>query len=151
MKKTIAVAMVAAVILTFGCATGYQSSDTSLGGGFSEIRLTPDTWRVLVEGNGFTSRGEAEQILMRRCAELALEQGKRYFVLSDHDAWMATRRVSRSSVMSSPVNVAVVTAVTEKERDAFDAITIVEETNEAAGGKLSSAARKTLENLKSNA
>src|SRR5215212_1966687 len=122
MKRMIAVAAVAAVLSAFGCATGYESSDTSISGGFSEIKLTPDSWRVLVEGNGFTSRGEAEQILMRRCAELALEQGKRYFVLSGRDAWMAARRTSPKHVVTSPVDIAVVTAVSEKERDAFDAV-----------------------------
>jgi hypothetical protein len=148
MRKLIAVAVVSAVVFAFGCSTGYESIDTNLaGGGFSEIRLTPDSWRVVVQGNGFTSRGEAEAILLRRCAELALEQGKRYFVLSDRDAWVNIRRTEHLGVLERPVDIAVVTAVAEQERDAFDAVTIIEQTNEAAGGKLSVAAKKTLELL----
>ncbi len=147
MKKMMAVAVASAVLCAFGCATGYQSSDTSLSGGFSEIRLSPDSWRVLVEGNGFTSRGEAEQILLRRCAELTLESGKRYFVLDARDAWIEAQRTSRTHVKTSPRDVAVVTALDEQEREAFDAVTIIAETNEIAKGKLSAAAKRTLELL----
>lgn len=135
-------------ILAAGCATQYRSSDESITGGFSETQLAPDTWRVLVEGNGFTTRGEAEQFLMRRCAELALEQGKRYFVLGDHDAWMNVRR-SRDGISTRPINRAEVTVVSEKDRDTFDAVDIIERTNAAAGGRLSSRARQTLDAIKS--
>jgi hypothetical protein len=148
MKRLAAVSIVFAAVLMTGCATGYVSSDESVTGGFSEIRLAPDTWRVLVEGNGITSRGRAEKILMRRAAELTLEQGKRYFVLESHEAWIA-RRVSRNEdgsirVNTAPRNEAVVTAVDAEERNAFDAIKIVAETDEIAEGKLSRAARQTL-------
>ena len=151
MKRSIAVAAISMALFAVGCATGYQSSDVSLTGGFSETRLTPDSWRVLVEGNGFTTRGEVEKFLLRRGAELTLEQGKRYFVLEGHDAWLRTKRTSRRSVVLMPANQAVVIALDEKERDAFDAVQIIEETNEVAGGKLSTAARKSLETLKAQA
>jgi hypothetical protein len=135
-------------ILAAGCATQYRSIDESLTGGFSETQLAPDSWRVIVEGNGFTTRGEAEQFLMRRCAELALEQGQRYFILGGHDAWVKARR-TKSGVNNSPVNEAVVTVTAEKDRDAFDAVEIIERTNEAAGGRLSAKARQTLDSMKS--
>jgi len=134
-------------ILAAGCATQYRSSDESFTGGFSETQLAPDTWRVLVEGNSFTSRRHAEQFLMRRCAELALEQGKRYFVLGDHDAWMNVRR-THNGVAAWPINRAEVTVVSDKERDTFDAVDIIERTNAAAGGRLSSRARRTLDSFK---
>jgi hypothetical protein len=149
MKRLAAVSIVFAAVLMTGCATGYVSSDENIiAGGFSEIRLAPETWRVLVEGNALTGRGEVEKFLMRRAAELTLEQGKRYFILEDHDAWMA-RRVSRSEdgtlrVSHAPRNEAVVTAIDAQERNAFDAVRIVAETEEIAEGKLSQAARKTL-------
>src|SRR4051794_25495708 len=50
MKRYFAVAAMAVTMLASACATGYESSDTSLTGGFTEIRLAPDSWRVLVEG-----------------------------------------------------------------------------------------------------
>jgi len=146
MKRLIAVA---AVFLAVGCATQYQSSDTSLSGGYTESRLAPNEWRVLVEGNGFTSRGEAEQFLMRRAAELTLEQGKRYFELDAHDSWMQKWWTRSGTLHTFPVNKAVVTAVDERSDRSFDAVKIIAETNEAAGGKLSARARKTLEGFSS--
>lgn len=151
MTRLAAVAIVFTAALMSGCATGYQSNDESITGGFSEIRLTPDSWRVLVEANGLTTRGDTEKFLMRRAAELTLEQGKRYFILEAHEQWLS-KRVTRNkngtiSVSSRPRNEAVVTAIGAYESDAFDAIRIIEETNEAAEGKLSSAARKTLDAL----
>jgi hypothetical protein len=137
-------------ILAAGCATQYRSSDESITGGFSETQLAPDSWRVLVEGNSLTSRRHAEQFLMRRCAELALEQGKRYFVLADHDAWMNVRR-TKSGVAAWPINRAEVTVIPERESDAFDAVEIIERTNAAAGGRLSSRARHTLDSIKETA
>lgn len=141
MKRLIAVAI---SFLTFGCATQYRSLDYSLTGGFTETRLAPDQWRVLVQANGFTTRHETEQLLMRRAAELTLEQGKRYFELDDHEAWINARRSRHGEVHTNPMNAAVVTAVDEKTSRAFDAVSIVEETNEVAGGKLSKAAKRTL-------
>ena len=141
MKRLIAVAI---SFLTLGCATQYRSLDSSLTGGFTETRLAPDQWRVLVQANGFTTRHEAEQLLMRRAAELTLEQGKRYFELDAHDAWIRARRSRNGEVHTSPMDAAVVTAIDEKTNRAFDAVRIVEETNEVAGGKLSKAAKRTL-------
>lgn len=143
MRKMMVVLAASIALLSAGCSTAYRSSDFSLTGGFSEIRLAPDSYRVLVEGNSFTMRGEVEQFLLRRCAELTLEQGKRYFVLADHEAWIAIRR-TKDGVVRSPRNEAVMTAMEEKTRDAFDAVTIIDETNEVANGKLSARAKATL-------
>ena len=147
MRKLTAVTVVSVALFAFGCSTAYVASDFSVSGGFSETRLSPDTWRVLVEGNGLTSRGEVEQYALRRCAELTLEQGKRYFILRDHDAWMSKRRSDDGSIVTSPRNEAVMTVVSEKAADTFDAVTIIEDTNEAARGRLSERAQTTLAEL----
>src|SRR4051812_41316146 len=107
MKRFIAVAVASVALLGFGCATGYQSVDDSITGGYTETRLSPDSWRVVVAGNGFASRADVEKFLMRRAAELTLEQGKRYFVLSQHEAWMR-KRMTSSGIVSSPMNSSVV-------------------------------------------
>ena len=151
MKRQIAVAVAfAAALFAVGCATQYGSYDSSLSGGYSEIRLTPNSWRVLVEGNGFATRGEVEQFLMRRAAELTLEQGKRYFVLDEHDVWNRRRLNSSGSVTVMPANGAIVTALAADDGNAFDAVKIVAETDKVAEGRLSKAARKTLEMLASS-
>ena len=147
MKKLMAVLTASIALLAAGCATTYTSADEGFGG-YSEIRLAPDSYRVLIEGNGFTSRAEAEQFAMRRCAELTLEQGKRYFILERHRAWV-DRRYSDLGSSEFPKNEAIVTFVDEKSRDAFDAVTVIEETNKVANGKLSSKAKHALIDLSS--
>jgi len=150
MKRQIAVVVTFAALFAVGCATQYGSYDNSITGGYSEVRLAPNSWRVLVEGNGFTDRGEVEQFLMRRAAELTLEQGKRYFVLDDHDAWTRRRFNSKGSVTTMPANGAIVTALEADNGNAFDAVKIVAETDEIAEGRLSKVARRTLDALKAS-
>ncbi len=145
MKRILSLAV---VLLAVGCATGYQSSDDSVTGGYSETRLAPNEWRVLVEGNGFTERGEVEQILLRRAAELTLEQGRRYFVLTAHRSWL-NAHWSGHHVVTSPADQAIVTAIDGREERAFDSLEIVRQTNEIARGRLSEPARATLQKLTS--
>lgn len=142
MKKLLAVAMLSAALLTTACATGYHPAEYGPLG-YSEVRLAPDRWTVTVNANSNTTAKEAEQILMRRAAELTLERGKRYFVLTGHDQWK--RRIYYpSGINYAPSNEATVSAVATKEEDAFDAVEIIAETNEYAEGRLSDAARSNL-------
>lgn len=145
MKKLLALALLS---MSFAaCSTAYQSSDFSITGGYSEIRLSPETWRILVEGNAFTGRRETAQFLMRRAAELTLEQGKRYFVIERHDAWQAVRFDRDGDAYTLPRNEAIVTTVDQRSRDAFDAAEIIKETDEIAKHKLSAKAKATLATL----
>ncbi|MCU1228707.1 MAG: hypothetical protein JWO97_1591 [Acidobacteria bacterium] len=143
--RTLAIVFICFTAL--GCATQYGSMDDSISGGFTETRLSPDRWRVLVVGNSLTSRGDVEQYLMRRCAELTLEQGKRYFVLDGHKAWI-NARPTESGIATSPANAAVLTIVSQRGRDSFDAVDVIEETNAAARGRLSDKARRNLDAVK---
>lgn len=68
-------------ILIAGCATPYQPD--GFRGGYTETRLTQNTWRVNFQGNGFTRRSETQDYALLRCAELTLQQGYRYFALAD--------------------------------------------------------------------
>ncbi|MGU3476437.1 CC0125/CC1285 family lipoprotein [Methylobacterium sp. D48H] len=56
-----------------GCQTAYQK--TGLTGGYDELRLSENTYRVSVKGNGFTSKERAGDIALLRAAELTLESG----------------------------------------------------------------------------
>jgi hypothetical protein len=63
-------------------ATPYQpisaSSPSSLGG-YSEVQLAPDRWRVTFTGNTLTSRETVEGYLLYRAAELTHEKGNDWF------------------------------------------------------------------------
>ena len=61
------------------CATPYQPKGFS--GGYSETRLAEDLFRVWFTGNGKTSKERVNDFGLLRSAELALENGFRYFVI----------------------------------------------------------------------
>lgn len=70
-------------ILT-GCATPYQPMSAL--GGYREIQLAPDIYRVMFFGNGYTNGELAIEYALRRCAELTQQNGYRYFgILSVED------------------------------------------------------------------
>lgn len=61
------------------CQTGYQK--TSFTGGFEEIKLSEDSYRISVRGNGFTSTERAEEIALLRASELTISSGYDRFVV----------------------------------------------------------------------
>jgi hypothetical protein len=56
-----------------GCATAYQS--TGFTGGYSDLQLAPDVYRVSFKGNAFTQRERVLNLALLRAAELALSRG----------------------------------------------------------------------------
>src|SRR5260370_35216334 len=67
---------VCAAVLS-ACATPYQPISTF--GGYREIQLAPDIYRVMFFGNGYTNSELAAEYALRRCAELTQQNGCRYF------------------------------------------------------------------------
>jgi hypothetical protein len=59
------------------CATPYQPMSAL--GGYREIQLAPDIYRVMFFGNGYTNSELAVEYALRRCAELTQQNGYRYF------------------------------------------------------------------------
>lgn len=81
-----------ACALLAGCATGTQTPYQPMqnNGGFSELRLEPNRFRVNFVGNSLTTREDVENHLLFRIAELTLSQGFDYFVLSENDTEAST-------------------------------------------------------------
>ncbi len=72
-----------ATVLLAGCATTYQQN--SFTGGYSEIQLGENIFQVSFRGNGYTSRERASDFSLLRSAEVALENGFRYFVIVESE------------------------------------------------------------------
>ena len=68
-----------------GCATTYKSSGFS--GGYSETKLDENVFKVRFRGNGYTSRERASDFALMRSAELALNNGYKYFVIIDSGSY----------------------------------------------------------------
>lgn len=67
------------VVILSGCATSYQSRGFT--GGYSETRLGENIFQVSFRGNGYTGSERASDFSLLRSAELALENGFRYFII----------------------------------------------------------------------
>ena len=62
------------LVLLSGCgSTPYQPSGAT--GGFREMQINTDVWRVTFSGNGYTTRESVQTYWLYRSAELALEKG----------------------------------------------------------------------------
>ena len=100
-SAAIAVGLVLAAGLA-ACATPtpYQPNvpGQHTSGGYSELRLEPDRWRVNFQGNTLTSRETVEGYLLFRSAELTVQQGFDWFEIVDRD----TDRKSRTYVEPDP-------------------------------------------------
>lgn len=68
-------------ITTSGCATKYQADGFT--GGFSEAQIAENVWRVSFRGNGYTRTTRAEELALLRSADLAMQNGYRYFAFID--------------------------------------------------------------------
>jgi hypothetical protein len=70
-----------------GCATPtpYQPNipGTAQSGGYSEVRIEPNRFRVTFSGNSLTSRQTVESYLLYRSAELTVAQGYDWFEAAD--------------------------------------------------------------------
>jgi hypothetical protein len=66
-------------LLTGACATAY--GPVGLRGGYTDLQIDSNTFRVEFVGNGFTPRSTVENYLLYRCAELTARAGFDYFIL----------------------------------------------------------------------
>jgi hypothetical protein len=75
----------AAALALAACAssTPYAPSDGRFG--YSEQRIEQDRYRVTFSGNLSTTRETVESFLLYRAAELTVEQGFDYFIMTEQD------------------------------------------------------------------
>ena len=103
-KRTAAFAVsmaLAAGLAACTTATPYQPNipGQATSGGYSEIRVEPDRWRVSFQGNTLTSRETVEAYLLFRSAELTVQQGYDWFEMVDRH----TNADARSYVEPDPL------------------------------------------------
>jgi len=97
-KRSILIATVALALSACATATPYRAAtpgDTAAGG-FSDVRLEPDRYRVSFAGNSLTSRERVERSLLYRAAEITVQQGYDWFEAADR------RTEARSQTVADP-------------------------------------------------
>ncbi|MDG2528418.1 MULTISPECIES: CC0125/CC1285 family lipoprotein [Caulobacter] len=98
--KWLALAAVAAALSACATATPYQPAipGQKASGGFTEMRLEGDRYRVGFAGNSLTSRETVERYLLYRAAEVTVEQGYDWFETADR----RTDRTARTVIDEDP-------------------------------------------------
>lgn len=91
-------------LLLVACATPYQPM--GFDGGYSDMALSRDTYKVSFRGNGLTLQDHVQTFLLRRCAELTIQQGYKYFIILDSNtnadqSFVTTPTTVRSNTSST--------------------------------------------------
>jgi hypothetical protein len=73
--------LVVVAALISGCATGYNAK--GLTGGYSDVQIDENTYRVSYSGNKFTDPSKLESLLIYRAADLTVQKGFDWFTLRD--------------------------------------------------------------------
>jgi hypothetical protein len=95
--------IVTVTALLYGCATPYQKQ--GFAGGYSEAQLNTNVFRVSFKGNGYTSREKAADLALLRSADLALQNGYRYFVIIDKNNYSQNSLYKTPTTSYTNVNV----------------------------------------------
>lgn len=100
MKRLLLAATACLALAACATPTPYQplTSKGPTTGGYSEIRVTPNRFRVTFSGNTLTSRETVERYLLYRAAEVTLAEGYDWFTLADRN----TDRKTRTYVQRDP-------------------------------------------------
>lgn len=94
MKKNL-IGLSALLIMFFsGCASSYQPE--GLGGGYQEVQLDEDVFKVSFRGNGYTKRERATDFALLRAGEVTLQNGYKYFAIID------TQNYSKTGTYTTP-------------------------------------------------
>jgi hypothetical protein len=100
--RSLTSALITALALLAGCATGYQDASNPLTGwtgGYWEEKGPGELVKVGFGGNGYIAREKVGTYLLYRCAEIARREGKPYFALyQDLPAAVMDRRAPEKSV-----------------------------------------------------
>lgn len=103
-KRSAAMALTLALAATLvGCTTPtpYQPKvpGNAASGGYAEMRIEPNRWRVTFAGNSLTARETVEGYLLFRAAELTTQQGFDWFSIVDRN----TQRQARTYLEPDPL------------------------------------------------
>ncbi|KAB2965494.1 MAG: hypothetical protein F9K16_01795 [Thermoanaerobaculia bacterium] len=146
MRRHLEAALVATLLSgTLACATAYQAKSGT--GGYSETWLSDSVVRVSFQGNGFTQSDRADQLLLRRCAEITLERGRRFFAISDQGGNYGTDPLLPHGNATGSATIRLLESAGEVA-SAADALLVVEQTNKTAGGVLSAEARAAIARIR---
>jgi hypothetical protein len=105
---------VLAVSLLFGCAaTQYQPAKGSYAGGYTDLKIAPNMYRISFEGNAYISGEKAYQYTLYRAAEITKENNFSWFVIMDKDEILRSEYAEFLGFVEKPRNAIVIKLVNE--------------------------------------
>ncbi len=122
MKRIVMVAM--AALSVAGCTTAYQREGFT--GGYSDSKITRDTFQINFQGNGYTSVATVRKYALFRCAEVTLENGYEYFFLVGGDRGGSASRLGNSYLEHAMISIQIRCGHGPAPEDAYDAREIIE-------------------------
>jgi len=109
------------------CASPY----TKVGafGGYDDMQVGPNMYRISVEGNGYTTEDRAERMALLRASEITLAKGFEYFSIVSRDNDVQDQMVWGYGSISRPRVFIVIRLETARHHgaDAYHAQTIKDE------------------------
>jgi len=83
MKRILATLLLLGLV---GCATGYQPK--SFTGGYTDMKLQDNIYRVTFKGNGYSSMERAGDFALLRSAEVTIQNGYKYFIVLETNSYL---------------------------------------------------------------
>ncbi len=77
--------VVVCAVVASACGTTYTKR--GLMGGVDEVQLNENTWRISARGNAYTSEEAVLDMVLLRSADIASQNGFRYFVFLSEETW----------------------------------------------------------------
>ncbi len=74
------------VVLVYNCSTPYQPQGAL--GGYSSFQLNENNYRVSFKGNQHTQAQTIFDYLLRRCAEITIKKGYKYFIVYEDSSYI---------------------------------------------------------------
>ncbi|MFV8451338.1 CC0125/CC1285 family lipoprotein [Vibrio campbellii] len=122
------------LVLLSGCATTYQSNGFS--GGYSETQLDENVFKVAFRGNGYTSKERVADFTLLRSAELAMQNGYKYFVIVDANSYTVNGTYTTPTTVTTNLNANTYgTANTFGNNTTYNASTYGTATTTVSGGQ----------------
>jgi len=84
--KTKCITLIVISILICGCSTPYQPKGAL--GGYSSYQLSDNTYKVAFKGNQHTKAETVYSYLERRCAEITIDEGYKYFIIYEDSSYI---------------------------------------------------------------
>jgi hypothetical protein len=97
-----AIAMAIVSLLIAGCSTAYHS--TGLTGGFKDMQLATNVWRISFQGNAYTSAERAWDFAMLRACELTQQNGYPRFAVATENNSVVTSSFSTPATATTSMN-----------------------------------------------